>query len=108
MATPISWPSEVVAAATIEFKAPVTAYLWMPEPEYPCLIGRVFMDRRGRFDDGRLIRTSTVMSLRVEAGCLLARTFSGSDYVLVQGLGQPISNRDSFRSVIREPDSIVH
>ena len=84
MATAIDWPAQVVTAAALKFKTPVGAILWLPVIEYPCLVGRVYMDLRGRFSDGRLIRTSSVMALIEERGYTIARTFSGSYYLLVQ------------------------
>ncbi|MBP0941014.1 hypothetical protein V2K16_14400 [Pseudomonas alliivorans] len=83
MAEALQWPVEVISAASEQFTRPVTGYLWMPLPEGAALVGRVYMDLQARFADGRLIRTSAIMSLRQELGYLVADTFSGSCYVLV-------------------------
>lgn len=83
MATAIEWPALILKASTVKFAEPITGYLWMPEAKFPCVIGRVYMDRTGRFKDGRLIRTSVVMSLYEEAGYVVAVTIAKSRYVLV-------------------------
>lgn len=84
MATVVDWPAKVLGAAAIKFKAPVSAFLWKPEVDHPCLIGRVYMDLSGRFQDGRLIRTSRIMGVTEEQGWTIAVTFSGSHYLLIQ------------------------
>lgn len=89
MAEALQWPTEVISAATEQFTRPVTGYLWMPLPEGAAFVGQVYMDANGRFEDGRLIRTSAIMSLRDELGYLVADTFSGSCYVLV--MPKPVS-----------------
>lgn len=43
MASAVEWPTEVLAAATVKFEAPVDAFLWKPVIDSPCLVGRVFM-----------------------------------------------------------------
>ena len=83
MASAIEWPAPILKASSVNFAEPITAYLWMPEAKFPCVIGRVFMDRTGRFKDGRLIRTSVVVSLYEEAGYVIAVTIAKSRYVLV-------------------------
>lgn len=87
MASAVDWPAEVVKAAAQKLETPVGAILWLPVIEYPCLVGRVYLDRSGRFADGRLIRTSEVMALIEEGDHTIARTFSGSHYLLVPGGG---------------------
>ena len=84
MASVVEWPCQVLSAASMRFETPITGFLWMPQIEGFCLVGRVFMDSRGRFQDGRLIRTSTIMEFVEEGDHIVARTFSGSHYVLVQ------------------------
>lgn len=98
MATVIDWPPLVLAAAALKFEAPVTAFLWMPKIDFPCLIGRVFMDRRGRFQDGRFIRTSEIVSLAEENGYSVAGTFSGSRYVLIHVGDDPFGSEHSANS----------
>lgn len=39
MATVLDWPSAVVIAAALKFKAPVSAILWLPEIQYPVWLG---------------------------------------------------------------------
>lgn len=98
MATAINWPPLVLAAAALKFEAPVTAFLWMPKVDFPCLIGRVYMDLRGRFEDGRLIRTSEIVSLTKESGYSVAGTFSGSRYVLIHDGDDPFGSEHSGHS----------
>ncbi|WP_122262510.1 hypothetical protein [Pseudomonas syringae] len=85
MASAVEWPTQILAAATVKFEAPVGAFLWKPVVDSPCLVGRVFMDLTGRFQDGRLIRTSQIVGLTQEKDWTIARTFSGSHYLLVEG-----------------------
>ncbi|WP_236275210.1 hypothetical protein [Pseudomonas congelans] len=108
MATVIDWPPQVLAAAAMKLKTDVGAFLWMPEVEFPCLIGRVFMDRSGRFLDGRLIRTSRIMSLTEEHGYSIAHTFSGSRYLLVSLDGNPFFGQSSLRLVATGASANVH
>ncbi|MDU8608721.1 MULTISPECIES: hypothetical protein [Pseudomonas syringae group] len=84
MATVVDWPAKVLAAAAIKFEAPVAAFLWKPQVDHPCLIGRVYMDLSGRFQDGRLIRTSRIIGTTEEQGWTIAITLSGSCYLLIQ------------------------
>lgn len=98
MATAIDWPPLVLAAAALKFEAPVTALLWMPEVDFPCLVGRVYMDLRGRFRDGRLIRTSEIVSLIEDNGYSIAGTFSGSHYVLIHVGDDPFGSEHSAHS----------
>lgn len=87
MAIALDWPSAVVTAAALKFKTPVSGVLWLPEIEYPCLTGRVFMDLSGRFADGRLIRTSEVRELIQEGDYTIARTCGRSHHLLVKARG---------------------
>lgn len=98
MATVIEWPPQVLAAAALKFNTPVTAFLWMPKIDFPCLIGRVYMDHRGRFQDGRLIRTSEIVSVVEESGYSIAGTFSGSHYVLIHVGEDPFGSEHSAHS----------
>ncbi|WP_458130265.1 hypothetical protein [Pseudomonas sp. Z2-11] len=108
MATVINWPLQVLAAAALKFRTPVGAFLWMPEVEFPCLIGRVYMDLSGRFQDGRLIRTSQIVSLTEEYGHSIARTFSGSQYLLVHLDGNPLSGQSKLVLATPGNTSNVH
>lgn len=83
MASFVDWPRQVRAAAALKFTTPVGAFLWLPEVQFPCLVGQVFMDLSGRFQDGRLIRTSQIIRLQEERGWTIAVTFSGSYYLLI-------------------------
>ncbi|PYD29617.1 hypothetical protein [Pseudomonas syringae] len=85
MASAVEWPTQVLAAATVKLETPIGAFLWKPVVDPPCLVGRVFMDLTGRFQDGRLIRTPQIVGLTQEKGWTIARTFSGSNYLLVEG-----------------------
>jgi hypothetical protein len=84
-------PPPVVQAALIEFDIPFTGILYLPELEGFCLVGNVFCDSQKRFQDGRLIRTSTVQEFVESSGYLIASTFSGSRYVLVSAAGSDVS-----------------
>ncbi|WP_439858313.1 hypothetical protein [Pseudomonas syringae] len=97
MATVIDWPPQVLAAAALKFKAPVTAFLWMPEVEFPRLIGRAYMDHSGGFQDGRLIRTSEIVSLIEGYGYSIGRTFAGGHYLLVHLDGNLFSGQSKLR-----------
>ncbi|PYD20111.1 hypothetical protein DND36_25615 [Pseudomonas savastanoi pv. glycinea] len=108
MATVIEWPPQVLAAAAMKLKTDVGAFLWMPEVEFPCLIGRVFMDRSGRLLDGRLIRTSRIVSLTEEYGYSIAHTFSGSHYLLVHPAGNPFTGQSRLRLVANVASANVH
>jgi hypothetical protein len=68
MAIVVDWPPQVLAAATVKLTTPISALLWMPEIDYPCLIGRIYMDLNNRFGDGRLIKTSQILRLTEEGG----------------------------------------
>lgn len=93
----LDWPPAVLAAAALKFKAPVSAILWLPEIEYPCLTGRVFMNLSGRFADGRLICTSEVRELIEDGDYKIARTCGRSHYFLVEARG------NSFAGLRRLP-----
>lgn len=87
MARATDWPSTVLSAVSVSFETSITGFLWMPQIEGFCLVGRVFMDSRGRFQDGRLIRTSAILEFTDDGDYIVARTFSGSHYVLVRDQG---------------------
>lgn len=108
MATVVDWPPQVLAAAALKFKTPVDAFLWMPVIDFPCLVGRVYMDLSGRFQDGRLIRTSQVTRLTEEDGWTIVRTFAGSHYLLVQVDGNAFLGLSKLQLASTEPDGIIH
>ena len=76
-------PRAVLEAATISFELGITAYLFEPELVGFCLDGTIYLDRKDRFQSGRLIRTSAVMEFETCGGYVVAVTWSGSRYVLV-------------------------
>lgn len=109
MATVVDWPPQVLAAAALKFTTPVGAFLWMPEVEFPCLVGRVFMDLSSRFQDGRMIRTSQIIRLQEERGWTIAITFSGSYYLLVhEGENPYLGQTRLFRSNPGDAVSNLH
>lgn len=75
-------PRSILDAQNIDFGVNVTGYLCCTEFQPPCLIGIVFTDARGRFADGRRIRTSKIEKVFQLQGYLLCETFSGSRYVI--------------------------
>jgi hypothetical protein len=108
MATAVDLPSQVLLAASLKFQTRVGALLWMPEIDYPCLVGRIYLDLSGRFQDGRLIRTSQIWELIDEAGWTIARTFSGSHYLLVQPEDNAFSGLCKLRLMCPAPVGNVH
>lgn len=108
MAVAVDWPAQVLVAAALKLQTPVSALLWMPEIEYPCLIGHVYMDLSGRFRDGRLIRTSQIIRLIDEDSWTIARTYSGSHYLLIQPEGNAFSGLRTLRLMCLEPEGNMH
>lgn len=76
-------PSAVLEAATINFELGITACLFEPQLVGFCLEGTIYLDRKDRFQSGRLIRTSAVMEFEMCTGYVVAVTWSGSRYVLL-------------------------
>lgn len=76
-------PDDVVNAARLNFGIGITAYLHHPEVCGFSLTGRVYFDRKDRFQNGRLIRTSDVLEFVEIGDHLVAVTLTGSTYVLV-------------------------
>lgn len=76
-------PDDVVNAARLNFGIGITAYLHHPEVCGFSLTGRVYFDRKDRFQNGRLIRTSDVLEFVEIADHLVAVTLTGSTYVLI-------------------------
>jgi len=76
-------PNDVVIAARLNFGIGITAYLHHPEVCGFSLTGRVYFDRKDRFQNGRLIRTSDVLEFVEIGDHLVAVTLTGSSYVLI-------------------------
>ena len=90
-------PPSIAQAALVEFEISITAFLYLPESEGFSLIGNIYCDRRSKFTDGRLIRTSTVLEFLECSGYDIASTFSGSRYVLLSASGADVSHLLSGR-----------
>lgn len=108
MAIAVDWPAQVLAAATVKLATPISALLWQPEIDYPCLVGRIYMDLSNRFGDGRLIRTSQIMRLIEEDGWTIAHTFSGSRYLLIEASDNPFAGLGKLRLTSSEPQGSLH
>lgn len=80
-------PGAVLEAATTNFELGITAYLFQPQLVGVCFEGTIYLDRKDRFQSGRLIRTSAVMEFETCGGYVVAVTWSGSRYVLVAADG---------------------
>jgi hypothetical protein len=78
----MAFPKCVGDAKNIDFGAPITGYLCCAEFQPPCLIGVVFSETRGRFADGKTIRTSRIERVFELFGYHLCETFNGSRYVI--------------------------
>ena len=78
----MAFPKCVGDAKNIDFGAPITGYLCCAEFQPPCLIGVVFSETRGRFADGKTIRTSRIERVFELLGYHLCETFNGSRYVI--------------------------
>lgn len=76
-------PEPVRAAALANAGTGITAYLFEPALMGFVLTGRVFLDQKDRFKNGRLIRTSTVREFSVRGDYLIAHTLTDSVYVLI-------------------------
>lgn len=88
MTSSIELPGELIQAASLSFKSRISGFLRQAFPHGTCLAGEIHGDLSERFLEGSLIQTSAIMQLTKEHGYLLAHTFTGSCYVLVQ----PTSN----------------
>jgi len=75
-------PRCVLDAKEIDFGVPITGYLCCAEYQLPCMTGVVFSETRGRFADGKTIRTSLVERLYELRGYQLCETYNGSRYVI--------------------------
>ncbi|WP_176560709.1 hypothetical protein [Pseudomonas sp. ICMP 561] len=76
-------PNLVMVACQLTFTGSVTAFLYQPQRLSLSLVGTAYFDRKDRFKNGRMIRTSDVQGYEEEHGYLIATTLSGSQYVLV-------------------------
>jgi hypothetical protein len=83
----IEVPSELVQAVSLRFKSRISGFLRRAFPHGACLAGEIHGDLSERFSEGGLIQTSVIMQLTREHGYLLAHTFTGSCYVLIQPAG---------------------
>lgn len=75
-------PRCVLGAKEIDFGVPISGYLCCAEFQPPCVIGVVFSETRGRFADGKTIRSSKLERVLQLKGYQLCETFSGSRYVI--------------------------
>lgn len=78
----MAFPKCVIDAKKIDFGVLVTGYLCCAKFQPPCLTGIVFSEARGRFADGRTIRTSQIERVYPLMGYQLCETYSGSRYVI--------------------------
>jgi len=75
-------PRIISDAQAQDFGLPITGYLCCAAVQFPCLIGIVFSDQRGRFQDGGCIRTSWFENAYMVHGYWVVETVSGSRYVV--------------------------
>lgn len=75
-------PQCVRDAKKIDFGMPISGYLCCAEFQPPCVIGVVFSETRGRFADGKTIRSSKLEKVFQHKGYQLCETFSGSRYLI--------------------------
>ncbi|RJX74936.1 hypothetical protein D3M70_26520 [Pseudomonas sp. LS-2] len=92
MTSNIEVPSELLQAASLRFKSRISGFLWRAFPHGACLAGEIYRDLSHRFLEGDLIQTSAIMQLTREHEYLLAHTFTGSCYVLIQPAGNVEQN----------------
>ncbi len=80
----VGMPASVQRAINTNFKVPITGYLScvISDAAIGCLVGIVFRESRGRFEDGATIRTSTLISCTDHGGYKLFETIGGSRYVV--------------------------
>lgn len=96
----LSEPACVARARSIDFGVLVTAYLChaLVDLHLGCLVGVVYAERRGRFEDGAAIRSSTIEGCWKDEGFTLYRTVNGSIYVICDWLPlAPNSRFTAFR-----------
>jgi len=75
-------PQCVLDAKEVDFGVPITGYLCCAEFHPPCVTGVVFSEAKGRFADGKTIRTSLVERVYELRGYQLCETYNGSRYVV--------------------------
>jgi len=75
-------PQCVLDAKKIDFGVEITGYLCCVEFHPPCVIGVVFSEARGRFADGKTIRTSQIERVVELQGYQLFEIYNGSRYVI--------------------------
>lgn len=88
MTSRLEIPAEILQAAELRFSTRITGFLWQPFPHGWSLVGELYGDLNGRFEERSMIQTSAIMELRREHGYALASTFSQSCYVLVKPADQ--------------------
>lgn len=81
---PADIPASVERAIKVNFGEPITGYLCCAlfDHDINCLVGIVFRESRGRFDDGATIRTSTLIRSAEHGDYMLFETIGGSRYVI--------------------------
>lgn len=81
---PVDIPASVERAIKINFGVPITGYLCCALFDHGinCLVGIVFRESRGRFEDGATIRTSTLIRKAEHGDYMLFETIGGSRYVI--------------------------
>ena len=78
----MGFPKCVLDAKAVDFGVQITGYLCCAEFQPPCVIGVVFSETRGRFADGKTIRSSKLERVFKLKGYQLCETFYGSRYVI--------------------------
>lgn len=93
-------PESVSRARAVEFGSLVTGYLYHAaiDLHLSCLVGIVYGESRGRFEDGAIIRSSRLEGGWEQEGYRLYRTVNGSIYVVCDWASvEPDSRFASFR-----------
>lgn len=75
-------PQCVLDAKAVDFGVQINGYLCCAEFQPPCVIGVVFSETRGRFADGKTIRSSKLERVFELKGYQLCETSNGSRYVI--------------------------
>lgn len=78
-----SIPAAVAEIMKMDFGMHITAYLLAAVDSPPVLMGTVFGDTTGRFQEGTSMRTSAIKNVCFIDGYALFRTVAGSLYVVV-------------------------
>jgi len=90
-------PTIVATAMKIDFGAQISGYLICVVPEPPGMIGIIYGDDRGRFADGRSIRTSRKVASSTIKGYEVVQT-RNSRYVICSWSGY---GKDLYWSGVR-------